>query len=73
MLTAASGHVTTPPISGTSTPPGLIADDASVLPVPSHVVLHHLSTTAFRNGVLAMGNTTRYRKKYLTTIYYKPA
>jgi hypothetical protein len=43
-----------------------------VLPVPSHVVLHHLSTSAIRNGVLAVGNTTRYKKKYLTTIYYKP-
>ncbi|KIJ17661.1 hypothetical protein PAXINDRAFT_72852 [Paxillus involutus ATCC 200175] len=51
--------------------PGL-SDDASVLPVPSHVVLHHLSTSAIRNGVLAVGNTTRYRKKFLTTIYYKP-
>lgn len=49
-----------------------LADDASVLPVPSHVVLHHLCTSAIRNGVLAVGNTTRYRKKYLTTIYYKP-
>ncbi|KDQ62722.1 hypothetical protein JAAARDRAFT_121533 [Jaapia argillacea MUCL 33604] len=51
--------------------PGL-ADDGSVLPVPSHVVLHHLSTSAIRNGVLAVGTTTRYKKKYLTTIYYKP-
>jgi hypothetical protein len=42
--------------------PGL-ADDASVLPVPSHVVIHHLSTSAIRNGVLAVANTTRYRKK----------
>lgn len=42
--------------------PGL-SDDASVLPVPSHVVLHHLSTSAIRNGVLAVGNTTRYRQK----------
>ncbi|KZT73946.1 carbohydrate-binding module family 48 protein [Daedalea quercina L-15889] len=52
-----------------------LADDASVLPVPSHVVLHHLSTSAIRNGVLAVANTTRYRKKYsqyITTIYYKP-
>ncbi|KAG6875533.1 hypothetical protein C0993_008757, partial [Termitomyces sp. T159_Od127] len=49
-----------------------LTDDASVLPVPSHVVLHHLSTSAIRNGVLAVGTTTRYRKKYLTTIYYKP-
>lgn len=42
---------------------GGLADDASVLPVPSHVVLHHLSTSAIRNGVLAVGNTTRYREK----------
>lgn len=41
----------------------LAADDGSVLPVPSHVVLHHLSTSAIRNGVLAVGNTTRYKKK----------
>jgi 5'-AMP-activated protein kinase beta subunit, interaction domain/Glycogen recognition site of AMP-activated protein kinase len=41
----------------------MLADDASVLPVPSHVVLHHLSTSAIRNGVLAVGSTTRYKKK----------
>lgn len=40
-----------------------LADDASVLPVPSHVVLHHLSTSAIKNGVLAVANTTRYKKK----------
>ncbi|KAF9566081.1 hypothetical protein CPC08DRAFT_720076 [Agrocybe pediades] len=55
-----------------------LTDDGSVLPVPSHVVLHHLCTSAIRNGVLAVANTTRYKKKsafkdfYLTTIYYKP-
>ncbi|KAI0631974.1 5'-AMP-activated protein kinase beta subunit, interation domain-containing protein [Trametes polyzona] len=67
--------------SGPPTPPATqarpwdgpgVSDDASVLPVPSHVVLHHLSTSAIRNGVLAVANTTRYRKKYITTIYYKP-
>ena len=63
------------PPSATSTPSGTekkkgtiafgngLSDDTSVLPVPSHVVLHHLSTSAIRNGVLAVGNTTRYRKK----------
>lgn len=55
----------------TSTTPSL-TDDASVLSVPSHVVLHHLCTSAIKNGVLAVASTTRYRKKYLTTIYYKP-
>lgn len=39
------------------------ADDGSVLPVPSHVVLHHLGTSAIRNGVLAVADTTRYRGK----------
>ncbi|PIL22413.1 hypothetical protein GSI_15101 [Ganoderma sinense ZZ0214-1] len=64
----------TPPAHSSGRPwdgPG-ISDDASVLPVPSHVVLHHLSTSAIRNGVLAVANTTRYKKKYITTIYYKP-
>jgi hypothetical protein len=40
-----------------------VADDNAVLPVPSHVILHHLCTSAIRNGVLAVANTTRYRKK----------
>lgn len=59
------------PRSGHSldTGPGL-SDDASVLPVPSHVVLHHLSTSAIRNGVLAVGNTTRYRKKVFNLLVY---
>ncbi|KIK69804.1 hypothetical protein GYMLUDRAFT_150968 [Collybiopsis luxurians FD-317 M1] len=49
-----------------------IADDTSVLPVPSHAVLHHLCTSAIKNGMLAVGGTVRYRKKFATTIYYKP-
>lgn len=49
-----------------------IADDSSVLPVPSHVVIHHLCTSAIKNGVLGVGATTRYRKKYMTSVYYKP-
>lgn len=50
----------------------LLGDDESVLPVPSHVVLHHLGTSAIRDGVLAVADTTRYRQKYITTVYYKP-
>jgi len=50
----------------------VIPDDPSVLPVPSHVVLHHLGTSSVKHGVLAVGSTTRYRDKYNTTIYYKP-
>jgi hypothetical protein len=67
------------PLVGGSTPPQgttaaalMLADDASVLPVPSHVVLQHLSTSAIRNGVLAVGNTTRYRKKVRYLIFSSP-
>ncbi|KAG7086628.1 hypothetical protein E1B28_002570 [Marasmius oreades] len=49
-----------------------IADDSSVLPVPSHVVIHHLCTSAIKNGVLGVGATTRYKKKYMSSVYYKP-
>lgn len=40
-----------------------LGDDNSVLPVPNHVVLNHLGTSAIKNGVLAVGTTTRYHRK----------
>ena len=47
---------------GTSaTPAGL--DDNSILAVPNHVVLNHLTASAIKNGTLGVGTTTRYRKK----------
>lgn len=63
----------TPPAHPSGRPwdgPG-ISDDASVLPVPSHVVLHHLSTSAIRNGVLAVANTTRYKKKVRRSRFFE--
>lgn len=48
-------------------------DDHSVLPHPNHVVLNHLAASSIRNGVLAVSASTRYRRKYVTTILYKPA
>lgn len=60
------------PIAGLDHWAQVQADDSSVLPVPSHVILHHLGTSAIKNGVLAVSDTTRYNKKYITTIYYKP-
>ncbi|RIA96007.1 Carbohydrate-Binding Module Family 48 protein [Glomus cerebriforme] len=47
-------------------------EDNSVLPVPNHVVLNHLYACSIRDGVMAVAGTTRYRKKYITTVYYKP-
>lgn len=46
------------PQSGTATP-----DDNSILPIPNHVVLNHLTASAIRNGTLAVGTTTRYKRK----------
>jgi len=47
-------------------------EDPMVLPIPNHVVLNHLYTLSIRDGVMALGTTSRYRKKYVTTLYYKP-
>ncbi|KAH7100821.1 5'-AMP-activated protein kinase beta subunit, interation domain-containing protein [Auriculariales sp. MPI-PUGE-AT-0066] len=47
-------------------------DDDAVLPVPSHVVLLHLGTSAIRDGVIAVCDTVRYKRKYITTVFYKP-
>ena len=70
-LTAAmkNGHAprapTTPALKG-GEPRAPALDDSSVLPVPSHAVLHQLSTSSIRNGVLGVGTTTRYRDKVIT-------
>lgn len=50
-----------------------LADDGSVLPVPSHVVLHHLGTSAIRNGVLAVADTMRYKKKVSFEFEFLPS
>lgn len=46
-------------------------DDHSVLPQPNHVMLNHLAASSIRTGVLAVSATTRYRRKYVTTILYR--
>jgi len=43
------------------------------LQTPSHAVLYHLTTSSIRDKMIAVGASTRYRQKYLTTVYYKPA
>jgi hypothetical protein len=47
-------------------------DDASVLIMPNHTVLNHLATSSIKQEVLATSATTRYKKKYVTTIMYRP-
>lgn len=61
---ASSGGVGAMNGAGTGTGAGVGgADDNSVLPVPNHVVLNHLGTSAIKGGVLAVGTTTRYHRK----------
>jgi len=52
--------------------PTPMKDDSSVLVMPNHTVLNHLSTSSIKNNVLATSATTRYKRKFLTTIMYKP-
>ncbi|OCL05030.1 carbohydrate-binding module family 48 protein [Glonium stellatum] len=47
-------------------------DDSSVLIMPNHTVLNHLATSSIKSNVLATSATTRYKRKFLTTILYKP-
>ena len=52
---------------------GTAGDDNSILPVPNHVVLNHLTAAAIRNGTLAVGTTTRYKRKVRDGSYLRMA
>ncbi|KAI9096907.1 hypothetical protein DFS34DRAFT_127627 [Phlyctochytrium arcticum] len=43
-------------------------DDRSTLPVPNHVTLNHMYACSIRDGVMAVGCTTRYRQKVSGTV-----
>eukprot|EP00095_Tigriopus_kingsejongensis_P010992 snap_masked-scaffold281_size224178-processed-gene-1.14 protein:Tk10992 transcript:snap_masked-scaffold281_size224178-processed-gene-1.14-mRNA-1 annotation:"5-amp-activated protein kinase subunit beta-1" len=46
--------------------------DPVLLPEPSHVSLHHLYAQSIRDKMLVLATTTRYRKKCVTVVLYKP-
>eukprot|EP00092_Neocalanus_flemingeri_P035030 GFUD01038118.1.p1 GENE.GFUD01038118.1~~GFUD01038118.1.p1 ORF type:complete len:378 (+),score=96.87 GFUD01038118.1:288-1421(+) len=46
--------------------------DPILLEEPSHVMLNHLYAQAIRDGLLVLSTTQRFRKKYVTTLLYKP-
>uniref|UniRef100_A0AC35TG74 AMPKBI domain-containing protein n=1 Tax=Rhabditophanes sp. KR3021 TaxID=114890 RepID=A0AC35TG74_9BILA len=46
--------------------------DPNVLPEPHHVMLNHLYALSIKDGVMVLSATHRYRKKYVTTLLYKP-
>ena len=43
-----------------------------LLPKPCHTLLNHLYVTSMNDGVMAMSSTQRYKKKFVTTIFYRP-
>eukprot|EP00051_Salpingoeca_urceolata_P003116 m.55314 g.55314 ORF g.55314 m.55314 type:complete len:356 (+) comp12523_c0_seq3:94-1161(+) len=47
-------------------------NDPTELPVPGHVMLNHLYALSIRDKVMVLGASHRYRKKYVTTVLYKP-
>jgi len=47
-------------------------NDPVLLPEPSHVTLDHLYAQSIRDEMLVLSTTTRYRKKCVTCILYRP-
>ncbi|GFR14285.1 5'-AMP-activated protein kinase subunit beta-1 [Trichonephila clavata] len=43
-----------------------------LLPEPNHVMLNHLYALSIKDGVMILSATLRYKKKYVTTLMYKP-
>ena len=46
--------------------------EPTLLPIPHHVMVNHMYALSIKDQVMALSATTRYRKKYVTTILYKP-
>ena len=46
--------------------------DPVLLPEPSHVTLEHLYAQSIRDNMLVLSSTTRFKKKCITTILYRP-
>jgi len=52
-------------------------DDPTVLPLPNHVMLNHLYFKEHeddqKRNILILGTTQRYREKFVTMVFYRPA
>lgn len=46
--------------------------DPNVLPEPNHVMLNHMYALSIKDSVMVLSSTQRYRKKFVTTLLYKP-
>ncbi|KAJ3605733.1 hypothetical protein NHX12_027777 [Muraenolepis orangiensis] len=50
----------------------VVSCDPALLPEPNHVMLNHLYALSIKDGVMVLSATHRYKKKYVTTLLYKP-
>ncbi|KAG5666853.1 hypothetical protein PVAND_014861 [Polypedilum vanderplanki] len=46
--------------------------EPTLLPEPNHVMLNHLYALSIKDSVMVLSASHRYRKKYVTTLLYKP-
>lgn len=46
--------------------------EPSLLPEPNHVMLKHLYALSIKDGVMVLSSTFRFKKKFVTTCFYKP-
>ncbi|XP_054708272.1 5'-AMP-activated protein kinase subunit beta-1-like isoform X2 [Uloborus diversus] len=49
-----------------------LSNEPILLPEPNHVMLNHLYALSIKDGVMVLSATLRYKKKYVTTLLYKP-
>eukprot|EP00039_Didymoeca_costata_P005622 m.83176 g.83176 ORF g.83176 m.83176 type:complete len:302 (+) comp12905_c0_seq2:290-1195(+) len=47
-------------------------NDPSQLPEPKHVLLNHLYALSVKDNVMVLGTSYRFKKKFVTTVLYKP-
>ena len=46
--------------------------EPTLLPEPNHVMLNHLYALSIKDGVMVLSTTQRFKRKYITTLLYKP-
>ena len=57
-------------LTGTKQYPAINYD--YILPKPCHTLLNHLYAMSLKDDMMTLSTTQRYRKKYVTTIFYRP-
>jgi len=46
--------------------------EPTLLPTPNHVMVNHMYALSIQDGVMIMCATKRFRKKYVTSVLYRP-